>query len=75
VPLIVQKELMRHAGIQTATNIDGKAMRDTKRQAHRKVAEIVPKCNKTGEAAGQAEPTEVWELTGAMWRSEIRATN
>ena len=34
-PLTVQKELMRHASIQTTMNIYGKAMTDTKRQAHR----------------------------------------
>ena len=33
-PLTVQKELMRHASIQTTMNVYGKAMTDTKRQAH-----------------------------------------
>ena len=46
-PLTVQKELMRHASIQTTMNIYGKAMTDTKRQAHRKVVEMVLKSNKT----------------------------
>jgi integrase len=32
-PLIVQKEWMRYASIQTTMNIYGKAMTDTKRQA------------------------------------------
>jgi hypothetical protein len=32
---------MRHASIQTTMNIYGKAMTDTKRQAHRKVVEMV----------------------------------
>jgi integrase len=40
-PLTVQKELMRHASIQTTMNIYGKAMTDTKRQAHSKVVEMV----------------------------------
>lgn len=40
-PLTVQKELMRHASIQTTMNIYGKAMTDSKRQAHSKVVEMV----------------------------------
>jgi integrase len=40
-PLSVQKELMRHASIQTTMNIYGKAMTDRKRQAHSKVVEMV----------------------------------
>jgi integrase len=40
-PLTVQKELMRHASIQTTMNVYGKAMTDTKRQAHSKVVEMV----------------------------------
>lgn len=40
-PLSVQKELMRHASIQTTMNVYGKAMTDTKRQAHSKVVEMV----------------------------------
>ncbi len=50
-PLTVQKELMRHASIQTTMNIYGKAMTDTKRQAHRKVVEMVLKSKKTQETA------------------------
>ena len=38
-PLTVQKEVMGHAGIQTAMNIYGKAMTDSKRQVHSKVEE------------------------------------
>ena len=41
MPLTVQKELMRHASIQTTMNIYGKAMTDTKRLAHSKVVEMV----------------------------------
>jgi len=40
-------------------NIYGKAMTDTKRQAHRKVVEMVLKSNRTGEDAGQNEPVSV----------------
>ena len=40
-PITVQKELMRHASIQTTMNIYGKAMTDSKRQAHSKVVEMV----------------------------------
>jgi hypothetical protein len=40
-PLGVQKELMRHASIQTTMNVYGKAMTDSKRLAHGKVVEMV----------------------------------
>jgi integrase len=48
-PLTVQKELMRHASIQTTMNIYGKAMTDSKRQAHSKVVEMVLKGSKSSE--------------------------
>jgi hypothetical protein len=37
-------------------NIYGKAMTDTKRQAHRKVVEMVLKSNQTEESNGQKKP-------------------
>jgi len=40
-PMTVQKELMRHASIQTTMNVYGKAMSDTKRQVHSKVVAMV----------------------------------
>ena len=46
-PTTVQKELMRHASIQTTMNIYGKAMTDSKRQAHSKVVELILKPKKT----------------------------
>jgi integrase len=46
-PLTVQKELMRHASIQTTMNIYGKAMTDSKRQAHSKVVDMVLNSSKT----------------------------
>ena len=56
-PLTVQKELMRHASIQTTMNIYGKAMTDTKRQAHSKVVEMVlRKSAKSEENVGQTKP-------------------
>ena len=58
-PLTVQKELMRHASIQTTMNIYGKAMTDTKRQAHTRVVELVLKLSKTEETAGQKKPVKV----------------
>ena len=58
-PLTVQKELMRHASIQTTMNIYGKAMTDSKRQAHRKVVEMVLKSNKTEKSTGPNEPAAV----------------
>jgi integrase len=59
VPLTVQKELMRHASIQTTMNVYGKAMTDTKRQAHRRVVELVLKPSKTEETAGEKKPVKV----------------
>src|SRR5580658_1913738 len=50
-PTIVQKELMRHASIQTTMNIYGKAMTDSKRRAHSKVVELILKPRKTAESA------------------------
>ena len=41
---IAAEELMRHASIQTTMNVYGKAMTDTKRQAHRRVVEIRATC-------------------------------
>ncbi len=48
-PMGVQKELMRHASIQTTMNIYGKAMTESKRQAHGKVVEMVLKPMKIRE--------------------------
>ena len=67
-PLTVQKELMRHASIQTTMNIYGKAMTDSKRQAHSKVVELVLKQPaKSEETAGQKKPVSgYWELMGVF---------
>ena len=40
---------MRHASIQTTMNIYGKAMTDSKRQAHSKVVEMVLNSSKSEE--------------------------
>ena len=51
---------MRHASIQTTMNIYGKAMTDTKRQAHSKVVELVlRKSVKSEENVGQMKPKAV----------------
>ena len=42
---------MRHASIQTTMNIYGKAMTDSKRQAHSKVVEMVLNSSKSEEKA------------------------
>ena len=42
-PMGVQRELMRHASIQTTMNVYGRAMTDSKRQAHKNVVEMVLK--------------------------------
>jgi integrase len=40
-PIGVQRELMRHASIQTTMNTYGRAMTDSKRQAHGNVVEMI----------------------------------
>ena len=47
---------MRHASIQTTMNIYGKAMTDTKRQAHSKVVEMVFKASKSEKTADHKKP-------------------
>ncbi|HVW10951.1 MAG TPA: site-specific integrase [Bryobacteraceae bacterium] len=42
-PIGVQRELMRHASIQTTMNVYGRAMSDGKRQAHTNVVEMILK--------------------------------
>ena len=42
-PIGVQRELMRHASIQTTMNVYGRAMTDGKRQAHCNVVEMILK--------------------------------
>ena len=49
-PLTVQQELMRHASVPTTMNVYGKAMTDSKRQAHSKVVEKVLKSKKSSDA-------------------------
>jgi integrase len=55
-PLTVQKELMRHASIQTTMNIYGKAMTDSKRQAHSKVVEMVLNSRKNDQTFDHKKP-------------------
>lgn len=40
-PMKVQQELMRHADIRTTMNVYGKAMEESKREAHHKVVNLV----------------------------------
>ena len=47
---------MRHASIETTMNIYGKAMTDSKRQAHSKVVEMVLNRGKSGETADHKKP-------------------
>ena len=42
-PIGVQRELMRHASIKTTMNVYGRAMTDSKRQAHNNVVQMVLK--------------------------------
>ena len=50
---------MRHASIQTTMNIYGKAMTDSKRQAHRKVVEMVLNGSKNDQTRDQNKPVAV----------------
>jgi len=65
-PFTVQKELMRHASIQTTVNVCGKAMTGTKRNANSKVVEMILK-PKAIVDAGPAEPVlaigSLWEFS------------
>ena len=62
-PITVQKELMRHASIQTTMNVYGRAMTDSKSQAHSNVVQMVLNSSKSEETAGQDKPgCCYWEL-------------
>jgi integrase len=50
-PIGVQRELMRHASIQTTMNVYGRAMTDGKRKAHDKVVQMVLKAEKSEPVA------------------------
>ena len=54
-PLGVQKELMRHASIQTTMNVYGKAMTDSKRDANSNVVKMILKSKKTNALEVQSE--------------------
>jgi hypothetical protein len=47
----VRKKRMRHASIQTTMDVYGKAMADTKRQAHSNVVEMLLKGGSLSTAA------------------------
>src|SRR5438093_7916951 len=55
---------MRHASIQTTMNIYGKAMTDSKRQAHSKVVEMVLNSSKSKETVGRNNPVAA---IGSFW--------
>jgi integrase len=59
-PIGVQRELMRHASIQTTMNVYGRAMTEGKRQAHGNVVEMIlkPADNPTTEVA-RPEPLAI----------------
>lgn len=54
-PMSVQKELMRHAGIQTTMNVYGKAMSESKRRANSKVVQMFLRPSADGDPEGLAE--------------------
>ncbi|MBZ5584932.1 MAG: hypothetical protein LAQ30_22525 [Acidobacteriia bacterium] len=57
----VQRELMRHASIQTTMNVYGRAMTDSKRKANSNVVQMVlkPAIEKTRETAENQEPVAI----------------
>ena len=69
-PLTVQKELMRHASVTTTMNVYGKAMTDSKRQAHSKVVQMVLKSKKSNEATASEAS---WLLLGANGSFSVRS--
>jgi integrase len=54
-PIGVQRELMRHASIQTTMNVYGRAMTDSKREALKNVVQMVLKTEPQPTAAASAE--------------------
>jgi integrase len=54
-PIGVQRELMRHASIQTTMNVYGRAMTDSKRQAHSNVIQMVLQVE-TADAVVEEKP-------------------
>jgi integrase len=58
-PMSVQKELMRHASIQTTMNIYGKAMSHSKRNAHSKVVERILRAREAEEEETELRPFAV----------------
>lgn len=57
-PVGVQRELMRHASIQTTMNVYGRAMTDSKRQAHSNVVQMVLKpATASNTTTAEAEAT------------------
>jgi integrase len=57
-PIGVQRELMRHASIQTTMNVYGRAMTDSKREAHKNVVQMVLKSEPQPTAAASAEKNQ-----------------
>ena len=55
-PIGVQKELMRHASIQTTMNVYGKAMTDSKRQANSKVVRMILPGDFSRQATSESTP-------------------
>jgi len=59
-PIGVQRELMRHASIQTTMNVYGRAMTDGKRQAHGNVVEMILKpANNPTTVVAEAAPVAI----------------
>ena len=58
---------MRHASIQTTMNIYGKAMTDSKRQAHSKVVEMVLNSSKTTKPPTTRSRSRLLGVNGSLW--------
>ena len=68
----VQKELMRHASIQTTMNVYGKAMSDTKRQAHSKIVAMVLRKRGPGQKPIHRETRLVLGVNGSLQDARLR---
>ena len=72
-PIGVQRELMRHASIQTTMNVYGRAMTDSKRNAHGKVVQMVlngpEKKAATGADGGAVSHVDGTEVVGCADRA------
>lgn len=70
-PIGVQRELMRHASIQTTMNVYGRAMPDSKRQAHNNVVQMALQVESADTSAEKTlNHTFMWSRMVSVMRFE-----